>query len=127
MNLIISESRNTDIELAEAGHLFLGVADSRIGEVHVFLKAGESLAKLPLAAKSAEPAEENVDYVKIRITSSTDGMQFPYGCLSQENKQFVKDFIGEEFQAVRFHMNYYKLKNGMLVHIYNAFEIPKKS
>ena len=118
MNLILSHSAATDLKLAQEGHTFIGSADDN-GEVHVFLRAGHELVSV------IPPKPKQVDYVRIRITGSTAGMAFPYGQLSAENSSFIKDFIGEEFTAVRANMNYYRLKNGYLVHIYNAFEIPK--
>ena len=118
MNLIISEGMNSDLDLTNDGHLFLGAADTPNGEVHVFLKAGESLAPLPVNSKPTV-----VEYVKIRIVSLIPGVEFPYGFLPPENTKFIQDFLGEEFQAIRTGINYYQLKNGMLVHVYNAVEI----
>lgn len=65
--------------------------------------------------------------MKIRITKSSSGFKFPYGPMTEANRQFLIDFLGEEFTAERINMNYYKLKNGMLVHIYNAHEIKEVS
>lgn len=58
----------------------------------------------------------------IRITKSVSGISFPYGILSDDNKRFVEDFVDVVFPAEQVNMNYYKLRNGMLVHVYNAFE-----
>lgn len=61
--------------------------------------------------------------VNIKITNSLNGVGFPYGLLSRENRNFIKDHIGEIFPAKLHNTNYYVLENGMFVHVYNAFEI----
>lgn len=61
--------------------------------------------------------------MKIKITSQISSFPFPYGHLKPEEKEFLRQFDGEEFTAERVNMNYYQLKNGMHVHIYNATEI----
>lgn len=59
--------------------------------------------------------------VRIKIIECSDfRFKFPYGQIHGANAQFLKDFLGEEFTAVRANMNYYRLKNGYLVHIYNT-------
>lgn len=65
--------------------------------------------------------------MKIRIATLVGGMQFPYGTLTPENKEFVQNAVGQEFEAVLSGMNYYTLANGMMVHVYNAVEVPAKS
>ena len=65
--------------------------------------------------------------VKIRITKSLSGVEFPYGRLSKENRQFIEEHAGEIFPAKLHNMNYYVLENGMFVHVYNAFEIKETS
>jgi len=120
MNLFLSSTSVEDELAVRQGYTFLGAAATNnadgSGEVHVFLKAGHTLA---------EPQKKTVDYVRIRITHSVSGAEFPYGHLSPENRSFIKEFLGEEFNAVRTSMNYYQLKNGYFVHVYNAFEIHK--
>ena len=61
--------------------------------------------------------------VNIKITESLSGVEFPYGRLSRENHQFIKEHVGEIFPAKLHNMNYYVLENGMFVHVYNTFEI----
>lgn len=61
---------------------------------------------------------------QIKICKSMSGTAFPYGHLSKENAEFVGDAVGLVFPATREGMNYYRLPNNMLVHVYNAFEIP---
>lgn len=61
--------------------------------------------------------------MKIRITNTGSGLKFPYGYLTENEREFIKAFEGEEFTAERVDMNYYKLSNGMRVHIYNGLEV----
>lgn len=61
--------------------------------------------------------------MKIRIVNTKSGNKFPYGCLTIEEERFIKDFEGEVFTAERADMNYYVLKNGYKVHIYNGCEL----
>jgi len=61
--------------------------------------------------------------VFIKIVKTCTGNKFPYGNLGKENDEFVTQFLGSIFPAVRSNMNYYKLPNGMLVHVYNSFEV----
>lgn len=125
MNLIISETRSDDLRLAKEGNLFLGAANTKNGEVHVFLKAGHALAKLP-DPSAQNPSRAESEYVTIRIVGSLSGTSFPYGTLSDENRRFIAESVGMEFRAIRNNMNYYRLPNDMLVHVYNAFELPAK-
>lgn len=60
----------------------------------------------------------------IRITKSISGCQFPYGHLSEGNIEFIKAAVGMVLPAEHAGMNYYKLPNKMLVHIYNAVDVP---
>lgn len=61
--------------------------------------------------------------MRIKITNTLSGIEFPYGRLSTENYQFIKDHVGEIFTAKLHNMNYYVLENGMFVHVYNVFEL----
>lgn len=61
--------------------------------------------------------------MKIKITTSSSGLKFPYGFTGKENQEFVRDSVGQVFEAERVNMNYYRLANGVLVHIYNAMEV----
>ena len=62
--------------------------------------------------------------MKIKITKNSF-TEFPYGNLSKENRAFLNGCnAGDVFEgAVRHNMNFYKLPNGHLVHIYNAAEL----
>lgn len=62
--------------------------------------------------------------VMIKITKSLSGMKFPYGVLPQENLTFISENVGKVLKAEQYGMNYYRLMNGMFVHVYNATEIP---
>lgn len=61
--------------------------------------------------------------MKIKITKSLSGVEFPYGRFTAENRQFIIDHVGEIVEAKVHNMNYYVLENGMFVHAYNAFEM----
>lgn len=61
--------------------------------------------------------------MKIRIVNTNSGLKFPYGHLTEAEREFVKNFEGEVFTADRIDMNYYGLKNGYKVHIYNGCEL----
>ena len=63
------------------------------------------------------------NWVKIVLHPSLKGVESPYGRVSDVSKKFIVDFYGEEFSAVRESLNYYRLKNGTIVHIYNASEV----
>jgi len=67
------------------------------------------------------------DWVQIKITKSLSGTAFPYGILTKTNKEFITMSVGKVFPAIRNGMNYFKLPNGMLVHVYNTFELPRES
>ena len=62
-------------------------------------------------------------WVNIVLHPSQKGVESPYGRVSDVSKKFIVDFYGEEFRAVRESLNYYRLKNGTIVHIYNASEV----
>lgn len=62
---------------------------------------------------------------KIRIIESLPGVPFPYGRLPAKNQSFIMAFVGEEFTAELVNRKYYKLQNGMYIHINNVFEIEK--
>lgn len=62
--------------------------------------------------------------MKIKISNRRTGNQtFPYGHYTTDELEFVKAFEGEVFEAERINMNYYKLKNGFMVHVYDALEL----
>lgn len=61
--------------------------------------------------------------MKIRIVNTNSGLNFPYGHLTEAECEFIKKFEGEVFTAERINMNYYQLKNGYKVHIYNGCEL----
>jgi len=61
--------------------------------------------------------------MRIKLVKSCSGIKFPYGCASREDKVFVKEHVGEEFEAERANMNYYVLDNGVTVHVYNAMDM----
>lgn len=65
--------------------------------------------------------------VKIKITRNLSGVDFPYGLMSRENRNFINEHVGEIFPAKLHNMNYYVLENGMFVHVYNAFEIKEST
>jgi hypothetical protein len=57
-------------------------------------------------------------------------LEFPYGHLSEENRNWIKEHQGEIFEAIQWSMNYYLMpENGMKIHVYDATEldeIPRK-
>ena len=61
--------------------------------------------------------------MKIKINKDNLIGSFPYGKLSMKNKNFIIDFIGHVFEANLHNMNYYKINNGMLIHVYDATKI----
>ena len=63
--------------------------------------------------------------MKIKIVHYFSDTKFPYGFLDLENKSFITENVGNVFDGERVNMNYYRLANGMLVHIYNGFELPE--
>lgn len=66
----------------------------------------------------------NAEIKTIRLTKTVSGLPFPYGNLTPAEREFITAFVGELFTAVRMNMNYYQLKNGMKVHVYNAADMP---
>ena len=60
---------------------------------------------------------------KIKIVRSGSDFTFPYGLLHDAERKFIKEHDGEVFTATRHNMNYYKLENGMLVHVYNTVRV----
>lgn len=67
--------------------------------------------------------------MKIQLSNSrTIGESFPYGNYSKENRAFLQNALAQNPEqiyddVVRHNINYYKLQDGNLVHIYNALEV----
>lgn len=78
---------------------------------------------LTLLSTTVDGIEDSVNNMKIRIVNNNSGNKFPYGHLTETERQFIRDFGGEVFTAERVDMNYYVLKNGYKVHVYNGYEI----
>jgi len=68
--------------------------------------------------------------MKVQIEKGLEAAgKFPYGFMNKENKQFLMDNVGKQFNAVRHSINAYELDAELtdgkapLVHIYNAREV----
>jgi len=67
--------------------------------------------------------------MKIKLSNScTIGGGFPYGNYSKENLAFLQNALAQNPKeiydnVVRHNINYYKLQDGNLIHIYNALEV----
>lgn len=59
----------------------------------------------------------------VRVCLTSSGREFPYGHLKGAEAMFITNNVGNTFKAKRYNMNYYKLDNGFMVHIYNAMEL----
>lgn len=60
--------------------------------------------------------------VFIKLTKST-AFGTPYAVHNEPTRRFILQNLGRVFPAERVNMNFYKLANGMEVHVYNAFEV----
>lgn len=66
--------------------------------------------------------------MKIQLSNSCTIGDFPYGRYSNENRAFLQNALAQNPEqiyddVVRHNINYYKLQDGNLVHIYNALEV----
>lgn len=66
-----------------------------------------------------------MENVLIKIVNNGTGLKFPYGLAPKADKQFVEENVGECFLAELININYYRLRSGVLVHVYNASEREK--
>ena len=66
--------------------------------------------------------------MKIRLNPNCSmGDNFSFGNYSKENRAFLRAFPTAVVRnCTRHNMNYYKMGNGFLVHVYNAYEINEK-
>ena len=60
--------------------------------------------------------------MKIKIRQS-DRREFPYGYLKQTEKEFIIANVGNIFDVYEIGFNYYTLKNGIKIHIYDCAEV----
>lgn len=60
--------------------------------------------------------------IRVRLRGKTDHSPdlFGFGRYSKENRDFLRQNDGQEFDVVRHNMNYYRLPNNYLVHIYET-------
>jgi hypothetical protein len=66
------------------------------------------------------------DKVRIKLKSNTvTTAGFRYGHYSNDNRSYLLENDGKEFDAIRWNMNYYQLPNGCTVHIYECDELYK--
>lgn len=67
-----------------------------------------------------------MDKVRIKLKSNTVSTAgFRYGTYSNDNRSYLLEHDGKEFDAIRHNMNYYTLPNGFFVHIYECTDLYK--
>lgn len=62
--------------------------------------------------------------IKLRKISQTDKLNLDWAHYSKENREFLRRFPNAVFnRCVKHNMNYYRLPNGFLVHVYHCYEV----
>lgn len=69
------------------------------------------------------PNTQTITRIKLHGKSIGSTGLFGYGHYSRDNREYLQANIGNEFDCIRHNINYYRLPNGYLVHIYECRDI----
>lgn len=62
--------------------------------------------------------------IKMKVIAPTEMFNLNWAPYSKANRAFLQRFPNAVFnRCVKYNMNYYRLPNGFLVHVYHCYEV----